>query len=194
MWKREDLIKATQKRRDEQKNLHPKIQRAALAYARYMNLTEERGIDPEEAKAELDVLIDEITILDLWEDHEKLTVQIHRDLAAYKEQREIHMLGQSRTLDELKSQADLSKSVAAPGIDRVDPGCRDRVARRSKGELVHDHAAERLAGHVHPLPEARGRQEHRVRGGPEHLQQCRPRRLTLHQNGIRQRHFELALD
>lgn len=66
MWKREDLIKATQKQRDEQKRLHPKVQRAVLAYAGYMSLIEERGIDPAEARAELDGLIDEITILDLW--------------------------------------------------------------------------------------------------------------------------------
>lgn len=136
MWKREDLIKATQKRREEQKNLHPKVQRAVLAYARYMNLTEERGIDPEEAKAELDVLIDEITILDLWEDHEKLTVQIHRDLATYKEQRETQMLGQSRTLDELKSQADLSKSVATPdamkAVETLLQKEQDRITKETE--------------------------------------------------------------
>jgi hypothetical protein len=146
MWKRADLVKATQKQRDEQKSLHPKIQRAALAYARYMNLTEERGIDPEEAKAELDVLIDEITILDLWEDHEKLTVQIHRDLAMYKEQRETQMLGQSRTLDELKSQADLSMSVTTPdGTKAVEA-----QLQREHGRIQKETEARERLGLTYP--------------------------------------------
>jgi len=136
MWKRDDLLKAAQKQRNELANTHPKVQRAALAYARYMNLTEERGVDPAEAKAELDVLIDEITILDLWEDHEKLTVQVHRDLALYKEQREVEMLGQSRSLEELESQADLSKAVATPesmkAVEALLQKERDRIQKENE--------------------------------------------------------------
>ncbi len=72
-------------------------------------------------------------------------------------------------------------------------GRRDGIARRGERQLVDDHAAERLADHVHALPEARRGEQDAVRRLAELLEELRPRRGPLHQDRIIERHLRNGL-
>src|SRR5207302_9228408 len=65
--------------------------------------------------------------------------------------------------------------VAATSLDRLKPGGRHRITRRGERQLVDDDAAQRLAGDVHALPEAGGREQYGVRRRSELIDERRPR-------------------
>ena len=70
----------------------------------------------------------------------------------------------------------------AAGVDRLDACRRDWIARRRERQLVDDHATERIADDVDALPEARGREQHRMRRRLELAEQSGPRRRSLNEN------------
>src|SRR6266852_3543687 len=80
----------------------------------------------------------------------------------------------------------LRKRISALCPQRPPPRCHDRLARHRKRQPVHNHARELLPRHIHALPEARGREQHRSRRVLESLQQRRSRRRSLQQQ--RKRH------
>jgi len=88
MWKREDLEKATQPNRDALARMNDKVHRAALAYARYHDLTDEQTIDRNSVKAELDSLVDELHNDDIWNARELQGIEVMRGLTIYKRERD----------------------------------------------------------------------------------------------------------
>lgn len=66
MWKKRRPPKATQPNLDALAKMHDKVHRAALTYARYQALTDERNIDRNAVQAKLDGLIDELHNDDIW--------------------------------------------------------------------------------------------------------------------------------
>ena len=59
------------------------------------------------------------------------------------------------------------------------PRVVDRVIRRGEGQLVDEHAGERLSLHVDPCPEGRYAEQHRVDVLPEDREQPGRRHLSL---------------
>jgi len=91
MWTIKDLERATQPTKDARAKSSAKIQSAALAYARYQKLTDEPDIDVNQAKGELDALIDEIRTDDIWNSREEHPIALMRDLTLYKQQRDAEL-------------------------------------------------------------------------------------------------------
>ena len=70
--------------------------------------------------------------------------------------------------------AALARDSLAARLDEGIPGSRE-------GELVHHEERERFAGHVHALPERRGREEHGVHVLPEALEETLARCFPLNE-------------
>ena len=84
----------------------------------------------------------------------------------------------------------VGERVAAVRVDLLHAGRGQGIARGGERQLVDHHAAQRVAGDVHPLPEAGGGQEHRVGRGAELPQQHAARRRALRQQRVGQRRIE----
>ena len=84
----------------------------------------------------------------------------------------------------------VGEGVAAVRVDLLHAGRGQGIARGGERQLVDHHAAQRVAGDVHPLPKAGGRQEHRVGRGAELAQQHAARRGALRQQRVGQRRIE----
>ncbi len=82
------------------------------------------------------------------------------------------------------------EGVAALGVDRLDARGRNRIARRGERQLVDDHAAQLFADDIDPLPERRGRKQHRVRRRSELREQCAARRRALDDHRV----WQIRLD
>src|SRR5207248_7486626 len=78
----------------------------------------------------------------------------------------------------------IAERVAAAGADRFDARRGDRIGRRRERQLVDDDAAERFTDDVDALPEARRREQYRMRRRAELLQQLRSRQRSLREDGI----------
>ena len=83
----------------------------------------------------------------------------------------------------------LAEPVAAERVDPLAARLDQRLVRSRERQLVDHEQRERLAGHVDPLPERRGGDEHRVDLLAEALEQPLARRLALdeHLDGSRAR-------
>ena len=69
-----------------------------------------------------------------------------------------------------------------PPLDGLAARLVQRIARRGERQLVDHEQRQRLAGHVHPLPERRCREQHRPDLVAEALEQPLARRLALHEH------------
>src|SRR5205085_12613368 len=83
----------------------------------------------------------------------------------------------------------LPKWLTPLRADGLNPGSRDRIARRRERQLVDDHAAQRFPYDVHALPETGGCEKHAVRCFTELPEELGPRRRALNEHGILERHF-----
>src|SRR6202165_6149992 len=66
----------------------------------------------------------------------------------------------------------VTKRVAAAGAEMLDARAHQRIVWRGERQLLDDHQAQRLALHVHALPDARRAEPHAVALGAEFLQQA----------------------
>jgi hypothetical protein len=88
----------------------------------------------------------------------------------------------------------LAERIAALHVQRFHPCGGHRIAGRGERQLVDDHAAQRVADDVDALPEARGREQDRVRRHAELGKQGRSRGASLHQQRVVELHREHGLD
>ena len=82
-------------------------------------------------------------------------------------------------------QCVVAEPVAAQTLDCLAACFVERIARSRERELVDHEQRQRLARHVHALPERRRREQDRTDLVAEALEQALARRVTLHQHLVR---------
>ncbi len=77
---------------------------------------------------------------------------------------------------------ELDERLLSDCLERPGPGEDHGLARHRERNLLEHDQAERVAGNVHPLPEACRRNQHRVASAPKGIENRALRRLSLHEH------------
>lgn len=151
MWDRKDLKNLSAENNRLREQAGERAMRAVLAHARVFGKTYEYNIDHMLARAELDVLIDELTYDDLYVASDQLSMGVLKELATYKQQREVYLKGRNALIALFEGDA-ISRLSPQELIDKSAA----YEAERARMDLEED-ARQRLSLENRARRRSRGR-------------------------------------
>ena len=105
MWDKKDLKALSDRNAKLREEAGERVAHACLAYARVFGKTYEYNIDMMIARAELDVLTDELSYDDLFVAHQEVSMGVLNDLAKYKRQRDVYLKGRDALVELMEGDA-----------------------------------------------------------------------------------------